>query len=80
MSNLMFALAAAMLATTASAQAADAKDQPVASATDTGGAQAATPKRYCIKDTPTGTRIEKKTCKTREEWLDTGFDPLKPNG
>lgn len=32
--------------------------------------------RYCIVDTPTGTRIAHRVCKTRADWLDEGFDPL----
>lgn len=32
--------------------------------------------QYCIVDTPTGTRIVHKICKTRAAWLDEGFDPL----
>jgi hypothetical protein len=31
--------------------------------------------RYCIVDTRTGSRIPKRTCKTRAEWLERGFDP-----
>lgn len=32
--------------------------------------------RYCIDTTPTGTRLAKRTCMTRAEWLATGVDPL----
>ena len=37
-------------------------------------AQAAPAKRYCIVETPTGSRIPQKTCKTRDEWLSSGVD------
>lgn len=35
------------------------------------------PTRYCVVATFTGSRIEKKTCLTRDEWLKRGFDPLQ---
>ncbi len=35
--------------------------------------------RYCVKDTTTGSRLPKKTCKTRADWIaDDNFDPLAP--
>lgn len=34
--------------------------------------------RYCVQSTLTGSRIARKVCKTRAEWLDEGFDPLAP--
>lgn len=30
--------------------------------------------KYCIKTTPTGTRMSRKTCKTREGWAREGVD------
>ena len=39
--------------------------------------RAASPaQKYCVVNVVTGSRIEHKTCKTRDEWLDQGFDPL----
>jgi hypothetical protein len=36
-------------------------------------------KRYCVRFTVTGSRIAKKDCKTRAQWIDEdGFDPLAP--
>lgn len=35
-------------------------------------------KRYCVQGTITGSRLARKECKTRAEWLDEGFDPLDP--
>lgn len=29
-------------------------------------------KRYCIVETPTGSRMQRKTCKTRADWASTG--------
>ncbi|WP_353203172.1 hypothetical protein [Sphingomonas sp.] len=44
------------------------------------GARVATPaKKYCVLDERTGSRIARKTCKTREAWLEEGFDPLAKN-
>ena len=31
--------------------------------------------RYCVVDTPTGSHIERRTCKPLEGWLAEGFDP-----
>jgi hypothetical protein len=31
--------------------------------------------RYCVVDTLTGSRIPRRACKTRAEWLERGFDP-----
>jgi hypothetical protein len=63
---------------------------PVAAATDpntnTGAkTSAAAPmteqdaqRKYCVKYKPTGTRFERKTCKTRAEWIkETGVDPAR---
>ena len=36
-------------------------------------------KRYCAKNTMTGSRIAKMVCKTRAQWMDEdNFDPLSP--
>ena len=32
--------------------------------------------RYCVKIERTGSRMARKECRTRAEWLDRGFDPL----
>ena len=33
--------------------------------------------RYCIRDVPTGSHIERTTCKTRSQWLEEeGIDPI----
>ena len=34
------------------------------------------PKKYCVVDTLSGSHIARKTCLTREEWRQRGFDPL----
>ncbi len=43
----------------------------------TDGTRVATPaKKYCVVDYNTGSRLPRKTCKTRDAWLEEGFDPL----
>lgn len=37
------------------------------------------PTLYCIRDTVTGSRIPRKSCKTRVEWMAQGFDPHAAN-
>ena len=66
------------IAATAPVAARDARPAPDASAAKTSEAPtSATPHvRYCVIDTPTGSRIDRKVCKTRDEWLKEGFDPL----
>ena len=32
--------------------------------------------RYCTVNTPTGSILPVRTCHTRSEWLELGFDPL----
>jgi hypothetical protein len=34
--------------------------------------------KYCIVGEITGSRMPRKTCKTRVQWLQQGFDPLAP--
>ena len=33
------------------------------------------PVRYCVKGVITGSRLERRVCKTRAEWLKEGVDP-----
>lgn len=35
-------------------------------------------KRYCVQEMITGSRMPRKDCRTRAEWLKEGFDPLDP--
>ena len=50
---------------------------PKAEQPEPGASPTATDKtKYCVVDTLTGSRISKKTCHTRKEWLAQGFDPL----
>lgn len=34
------------------------------------------PTRYCVIQQVTGSLIDQRTCHTRAEWLEEGFDPL----
>lgn len=75
---LLLTVASATLAI-ATPIAAFASD-PIAEAKPT--AQAAPTKptgktRYCVKEVPLGSHIEKKTCLTLEEWRKLGVDPLE---
>lgn len=57
----------------------DAAVSAVTSATTAGSAptRAAKPTRYCIEEVVAGSRLPRRACRTRAEWLDQGFDPLK---
>jgi hypothetical protein len=79
-----FSLIAATLIAAATSPVVARDARPAGGATLTAGAPANTPARtaspatrYCVIDTPLGTRIQHKTCMTRQEWIDTtGQDPL----
>lgn len=32
--------------------------------------------RYCVRNERTGSRLSRRECHTRAEWLQRGFDPL----
>ncbi len=75
------AAALAGLAFSTAATVADAKDPVIANAVAPDAVAPSPERRYCVITTPTGTRIPKKTCKTRIEWQkEDGFDPLNPQG
>ena len=71
-----FAIAAAMLAIGTAAHAGVKTSPPIANTTSI---QPKVEKRYCVTDVMTGSRVPRKLCKTRAEWLTLGFDPLEPN-
>jgi hypothetical protein len=68
------------LAFTTGAVAAKDPATPGATATPAAksGKESTTNAKYCVVDTVTGTRIQKKVCKTRIEWMAEGVDPLNP--
>ncbi|MEO7688863.1 MAG: hypothetical protein ABIS51_06215 [Sphingomonas sp.] len=58
------------------AAAPDPAGTAKAEKSEAGAASAAGETKYCVIDTPTGSHISKKICRTRKEWLDEGVDPL----
>ena len=77
----IIATAAAALAvvTAVPAMARDTAPAPSnpASSTETPAPKANT--RYCVTDKTTGSRLARKTCKTRADWIAyNNFDPLAP--
>lgn len=58
--------------------AAAAKERPATTPQDSAQQQqpAAKPAKYCVVDRFTGSRVDRKTCLTRKEWMNRGFDPL----
>jgi hypothetical protein len=75
--SLLLTVAGAMLAavTPIAATASDSTGAPTTGAPAPAPVEAKT--KYCIIETPTGSHVRKKTCLTREEWLNRGFDPTK---
>lgn len=76
-----FALTAALMSVTQIAVAEPAKTAPEPATEQTEAVQApaartAKPVRYCIIETPTGSRIPVKECHTRRDWALRGIDPL----
>ena len=62
-------------------RAAPAANAPalVAPAPTGSAGSVAKPTRYCVmQESMTGSRLRKKVCNTREDWLKQGFDPLDP--
>lgn len=71
MTHIALVFAAAALATPA---VASAESKPEASVETASTATTHAP-HYCVVDTPTGSNIERRTCKSLEAWLAEGFDP-----
>ncbi|MBB5715809.1 hypothetical protein [Sphingomonas aerophila] len=87
MSKTLLTLAAFGLLASANASADPREPKPAPSAspaTNDGSladrtASASQSRRYCIvAGDITGTRINRKICRTRDEWMKQGFDPLDP--
>lgn len=64
------------LAATAHAETKPGAPAPAASAST--DAKVVKDKRYCVAGPITGSRLGRKECRTRAEWLKEGFDPLDP--
>jgi hypothetical protein len=71
------AAASLIVATAAPALARDTAPSAPTQSSESPAPKAET--RYCVSETPVGTRLPKKTCKTRAQWIaDENFDPLAP--
>jgi hypothetical protein len=78
-STAMFAITAATGAMAADPKNTQTTDENAAPAPAPSDQPTASEKKYCVVDTPTGTRINRKTCKTRQQWMSQDqFDPLNP--
>lgn len=76
MSKLILSSIAGAVLTIAVPALAASHDGVTNDATTSGPAQAKPTQRYCVMSETTETRIQRKVCKTRQEWLAEGFDPL----
>lgn len=76
MNRMLMIAAAAALAVPAIAAAEPKPEAPQvdAPAATTTTAKPVT-KRYCVVAQVTGSRIERRDCKTLDQWLSQGFDP-----
>jgi hypothetical protein len=72
--NAMIRTALIAAAALTVATAADAEPKPEANGEPV-VAKAAPAQRYCVVSVPTGSRLERRDCKTLDAWLATGFDP-----
>ncbi|MCW4463043.1 hypothetical protein OK349_15120 [Sphingomonas sp. BT-65] len=70
------AVIAVGLATAANAETKPGTPAPASTSTEQ--AKPVKDKRYCVQNEMTGSRVPRKECRTRAEWLELGFDPLDP--
>lgn len=73
----IFAAALTGLTATAALATPNAAAKPDVSATASGAPAAAATadaRRYCVVETPTGSRLPTKQCRTRAEWAQEGVD------
>jgi hypothetical protein len=77
--SFVVALTGAALTVSAPALAREPAGKPApAPALSSSPADVTNPKiRYCFIEDVTGSRIPRKSCKTRADWLAEGIDPLK---
>ncbi|MDT8757349.1 hypothetical protein MZO42_01435 [Sphingomonas psychrotolerans] len=72
-------IAAAVLVAGATAPAYAAFDPTTDAPKPASAAKVEKAKVYCVSASHTGSRMQKKTCRTREDWIARdGFDPLAP--
>lgn len=72
-------IAVAAIASTPAPRAARGAEVPATRAPETAPASQAKPTNYCVVEVPTGSHLRQRTCHTRAEWLELGFDPLARN-
>lgn len=74
----LIAIAAACIAVPAVAQPQPTTGEPtVAAPAQRGGSPArVNDTRYCVTNEVTGSRLRRKECRTRAQWLAFGYDPL----
>lgn len=78
--SIAFIALAALIAGGAQDGAQANRNEMVSAPAEAGGSSAkADKKRYCIAEARTGSRMVRKTCLTKAEWLDQGIDPTAPN-
>lgn len=74
---IIAAAASLIVATAAPAMARDTATPAPAPSSDASAPKAE--KRYCVDSAGIGSRLSKKVCKTRAQWIaDDNFDPLAP--
>lgn len=77
MRKIVTAAAATLIVATAAP--AMARDTASSNPTQPREAPAKAEKRYCVATKFTGSRVPRKECKTRAQWIaDDNFDPLAP--
>ena len=54
-------------------------DDTTSNTTSPAGARATDKRQYCVRYTPTGSRLEKRACKTRAQWWAEGVDVDNPD-
>ncbi|NML05516.1 hypothetical protein [Sphingomonas sp. G-3-2-10] len=76
--SAIVAAAALVIGSVGPATAAISRDPaPAKSSQEDQGTPAAKTKRYCVESDVTGSRMARRTCKTRDQWLkEDGFDPI----
>lgn len=75
-----FAAVAVLIATPAFAETKPGAPAPVAGSQDEGTGQKVKDQRYCATVSVTGSRLPRRICKTRSEWInEQDFDPLAVN-
>ena len=76
MSMIIFAAAMAFAAPEPTAAPIPPSDQAPVAVKQTSIKPSTDQRRVCIKEAVTGTRIARKVCQTRADWIAQGVDPL----